>query len=84
MILCVLDIVFLQLHAQLLLIGTFSLQLLRILREGIVCVPKDLFVGSLLLKFSLVVTVHLVKLLFVFLGDLGNEHSVVGAAAVLE
>jgi hypothetical protein len=67
MVLCILCIVFLQLHSLLSFVSSFTFKLLSVLSEGIVCVSKNFFMVGLFLKFCVKVPVEFVKLSLMFL-----------------
>jgi len=83
-VLGVLHVVLFQFESHLPFIRLFSLQLFAVLLQGILILLEHLFVVGLLLEFSLVVAVQLVKGVFVLFGNFTDEHAVVCAAAVLE
>jgi hypothetical protein len=67
MVLCILCIVFFQLHSLLSFVSSFTFKLLSVLSEGVVGVSENFFMVSLLLKFCVKVPVEFVKLSLMFL-----------------
>lgn len=83
-VLCVLDVVFFQLHSHLTLVGELPLGFLGAFGDEVLVLFENSLVVGLLLEFDLILSVELVKFGFVFLADFRDEHSVIGATAVLK
>ena len=84
MIFAVLYKLLLKLKAKGTFVGAFLFELLGVLLQHVHVLLEHLLVVDVLLQLFLVLALEALKLFFVSLRDLSNEHSIVRFATVLE